>query len=234
MIPLKIGLIEDENFIAKKTENDLRNIGYSIATVVSHFKEAIKMISEENPDLIVIDINFNGEEKGLEMAHMIRKIFGLPIIFIAARCDQITIEKAIEVKPIGYLVKPLSKANLYAGIEIAISNYRSNSKQTDRSILVKDGYIYVQVQLNHILYIHSIRNYVILHLNIHRKIMVRSTLAEMLDRLPQGDFLRINRSVIMNVHHVTKIEKVRVSVDGNSFMITKIQREELLRLLVGK
>ncbi len=61
--------------------------------------------------------------------------------------------------------------------------------------------------------------------------MVRSSIAEMEARLDARLFIKINRSNLLNVQYVTKVETDKVFVNETEFSVAKPQRDALLKLM---
>ncbi|MDX2173441.1 MAG: response regulator [Bacteroidota bacterium] len=231
MYQLKIGVIEDEMVIADTICLTLRKLGYSITPTSPNYNRALKMVEEEKPDLLLIDINLGGGKDGIDVAEYVREKYAIPLIFLTANSDTATIERAKKVKPNAYLVKPFTKNDLYAAIEIAVSSFSQNSSQSLDSIMVKEGYDYIKVFLYEIVFIQSDQNYAVLELKNGKKIMVRSTISEMLEKLPSEKFKKINRGTIINTQHISVIKTDRVIVGETEFSINKTKREDLLNVL---
>lgn len=122
MINYKIFIVEDDDILAKTTEWRVRKLGYEFSGRASNGKDAIEFIAGRNPDIILMDINLLGEMDGITTAHIIRKSFDIPIIFLTADTAKETISKAKEADPKAYLVKPFDDKDLMAAIEIAVKN----------------------------------------------------------------------------------------------------------------
>jgi DNA-binding LytR/AlgR family response regulator len=231
MNQLKIGVIEDEMVIADTICLTLRKLGYSITPTSPNYHRALKMVEEEKPDLLLIDINLGGSKDGIDVAEHVREKYAIPLIFLTANSDSATIERAKKVRPNAYLVKPFTKNDLYAAIEIAVSSFSHNSAQPLDTIFVKEGYDYIKVTVHEIMYIQSDQNYAILKLKNGKKIMVRSTLNEMHEKLPPDTFKKINRGTIINVQHISVIKTDKVNLGETEFHIKKSIREDLLAIL---
>jgi DNA-binding LytR/AlgR family response regulator len=232
MYQLKIGVIEDEMVIADTICLTLRKLGYTITPTSPNYTRALKMVEEEKPDLLLIDINLGGGKDGIDVAEYVREKYAIPLIFLTANSDTATIERAKKVKPNAYLVKPFTKNDLYAAIEIAVSNFSdTSSSQSLEFIMVKDGYDYIKVFLFEIVFIRSDQNYAVLELKNGKKLMVRSTITEMIERLPSEKFKKINRGTIINTQHISIIKTDKVIVGETEFSMAKTVREDLLNVL---
>jgi len=228
MYQIKIGIVEDEMVIADTICLTLKKLGYEVSTTSPTYNRAIKMVEEEKPDLLLIDVNLGGGKDGIDLAEYIRARYQMPIIFLTANSDAATVERAKKVKPNAYLIKPFNKNDLFAAIEIAVSNFSQQSLNTLEFLMVKDGYDLIKVFLYEILHIQSDQNYAVFVLRNGKKLMVRSTLGEMLERLPAIRFKKVNRGTIINLQHLSKIQTDKVFVGEDGFSISKDVREELI------
>ncbi len=230
MLRVKIGVVEDEMIIAATIVNTLKKLNYAVANPASSYAAALEMIEKEQPHLLLLDINLGGQKDGIDVAEYARAHYHLPIIFLTANSDIATVQRAKTVKPNAYLLKPFTKDDLFASIEIAISNYyESNDKAIKKdNLIIKSGYDYVNIKTSDIVFIESNDNYVSIQLISGKPLVARSTLSEMLQKLPENTFTRINRSVIINHSFINKIETEQVVVDDKTFPITTKSKQEIL------
>jgi len=233
MLNVKVGVVENEMVIAETICLTLRKLGYDVLPPAFNYQQGLQMISGNIPDLILLDINLgNAEKDGIDIAKHVRQHYSIPIIFLTANSDKPTVERAKIVMPDAFLVKPFSKDDLYASIEIALNNHRnirpSNLDEGKDFIMVKDGYSFIKVNYRDILYLSSDQNYVTFHLVNTRKCMMRSTLQEMSSRMPEENFIKINRSFIINVQHVTKVETDKIFIGDIVFPCNKSSLQDLI------
>jgi DNA-binding LytR/AlgR family response regulator len=231
MPTVKIGVVEDEMIIAATIESTLKKLKYEVAKTASNYDAALGMIEREQPDVLLLDINLGGKKDGIDIAHVVRENYSIPIVFLTANSDPDTIDRAKAVNPNAYLVKPFSQEDLYTAIEIGISNFNlinASVVKLPHAIMLKVGYEYVQVVLNQLIYVKSNENYIKLHLQNDKSLVIRSTISEMAERLPEAHFSRIGRSVIINHSYITKMDGQQVFLEDISFPITAISHKELL------
>jgi CheY-like chemotaxis protein len=120
MIKTKIMIVEDEVITAMSLQHLLEHWGYEMCEQVSSGREAIEKAGREKPDIVLIDINLNGEISGIEAARQIRSLFCVPIIFITGYSDKETIKEAKHAEPAGYFVKPLDFKKLKLTIDSVV------------------------------------------------------------------------------------------------------------------
>ena len=87
----QILVVEDEVITAIDIQRRLKNLGYIIPVTVSSGEEAIKKVKENNPDLVLMDINLKCEMDGIEAASKIHSFSDIPVIFLTAYADDKTL-----------------------------------------------------------------------------------------------------------------------------------------------
>lgn len=116
----KIIIAEDEKIVAKDIENKLKKSGYDVIGVVSTGKDLLDKVSESLPDLVLMDIKLDGDMDGIETAQKLKDGYGLPIVYLTAYADKITLNRINDTKPGGYVLKPFKLSDLRQIIEAAI------------------------------------------------------------------------------------------------------------------
>jgi PAS domain S-box-containing protein len=111
----------------------LKNLGYNVPVVVSSGSEAIKKVKENNPDLVLMDINLNGEMDGVEASSKIHSFSDIPVIYLTAYSDDNTLERAKITEPYAYIVKPFKDRELNINIEIAFYKYGMEKKLREKN-----------------------------------------------------------------------------------------------------
>ena len=107
-----IMVVEDEGVVSIDIQNMLRSAGYDIAAVAFRGDEAVKKAEESNPDLVLMDIGLKGELDGIEAAKRIRESFKIPVVFLTGFADEATVNRAREVNPSGFIIKPINEDEL--------------------------------------------------------------------------------------------------------------------------
>src|SRR5215510_1206160 len=107
-------IVEDESIIAHDIQQTLAAFGYGPLNIAASAEEAIARASEVCPDVVLMDIRIKGSLGGLETAKLLQQRFDVPIVYLAARADVVTIERARETHPQAYVLKPIRAAELRA------------------------------------------------------------------------------------------------------------------------
>lgn len=241
MSKLKIGIVEDEMIIAENLAIILQSIGYDVASIACTYAEAIEVLDNEKPDLILLDIYIKGQKNGIDIAWKIKEEYNLPFIFLTANADAATLAKAKLTEPTAYLVKPFNKDDLFTAIEICLFNYNKKREEAavlaskndyaiQDSLFVKENSYFHKVKFADILYLESDHVYLYIH-TLHKKIMVRSSLQQYLNNFDRKIFFRIHRSYVINLHHIQSINSENIVINGITLPIGKTFREDLLSVI---
>ena len=79
------------------------------------------------PDIVLMDIVMPGRMNGIEAAKIITDELDIPVVFVTSYADDAIIEKAKNVRPYGYIVKPFNELEIKAAIEVAL--FRKGAEQ---------------------------------------------------------------------------------------------------------
>lgn len=122
----KLMLVDDEAIITNQLEEFLTSMDYEVVAVASSGEESLQLAKSHRPDLIMMDIMMPGKERmdGITAAGRIREEFDIPVIFITAYGGEQIIDRAKNVDPYGFIVKPFQEHELKATIEFALYRMR--------------------------------------------------------------------------------------------------------------
>jgi CheY-like chemotaxis protein len=115
----KILIVEDENIVALNLQTRLKSLGYQVAGMASTGEDAVKKCAETMPDLVLMDIMLRGEMDGVAAADQIREKYHVPVVYLTAYADDVTLERAKVTEPFGYMLKPFEVKEIRTTIEIA-------------------------------------------------------------------------------------------------------------------
>ena len=234
MDKIKIAIVEDEIIIAKTIVLALETLGYDSVGIAGKYKDAIEMIAQKEPDLVLLDINLGTKKDGIDLAFEIKKRFNTPIIFITANSDPATISRAKEINPLAFLVKPFTQNDLFSAIEIGWNNFNTianSNLNPPKYVVLKVGAAYKKIVFDDIVYLKKDHHYFDIHLTSGQQILVRYSTSEIVSLLPVNQFIKINRSSLVNVRQITKIESRFVYLSDLKLLISNGIQEELLLMM---
>ena len=130
MAPPKILIVEDKKSIAETVETRLKKLEYTVCAVVSTGVEAVEKAAELHPDIVLIDLELEGEINGIEAAERIRNSLDIPTVFLADYSNPVFLTKEDLLKrakitnPFEYLPFPYGGRKLYLVIESVLYKHR--------------------------------------------------------------------------------------------------------------
>ena len=149
---VKILIVEDCIITAKTIKKSLLTLGYEVMDIVKSGEEAISLCFANKPDLILMDIELDGELNGIETANIIRLSFDIPTIYLTSLSDEETLKQAKISGGFAYLIKPFRTEDLYANIEIITYAHEMKKKAWENEIKYKnifenmfDGFAYCKI-----------------------------------------------------------------------------------------
>jgi CheY-like chemotaxis protein/DNA-binding PadR family transcriptional regulator len=113
-------VVDDEAIITMQLEERLSAMGYTVAGMAATGEEAIEKARRVRPDLVLMDIVMPGRMNGIEAAKIITGELDIPVVFVTSYADDTIIEKAKQVRPYGYIVKPFNELEIKAAVEVAL------------------------------------------------------------------------------------------------------------------
>jgi PAS domain S-box-containing protein len=135
MTKADIMIVDDEFVIQNDLKIIIEEMGHRVITMASKADEAIKKAEEQNPSIILMDIQLAGEMDGIEAAIVIKERFNIPVIFITAFADEIKVGRAKLTHPYGYLIKPVLERDLKVTIEMALYAAKVETERKQAEVL---------------------------------------------------------------------------------------------------
>ncbi len=199
-------------------------------------EDASNFINNTTVDLIFLDINMPGTN-GIEFAHSIPK---QTLIIFTTAYSQYALD-SYEVDAIDYLVKPIDPVKFRKAVNKAIIYHSLLINEEKKNIeTVEDEYIFVKsdrkffkINLNNILFIEGLKDYVIIQMRDQR-IITRMTIKSIHELLPQHIFIRINRSYIVNKHQIDSFDNNDVFMKKHEIAIGTSYRDSFFEEMMGK
>ena len=205
--------------------------GLAVAGKCSSAFEAMECLSKEKIDLIFLDIQMPGLS-GLELSRSLPE--GPRVIFTTA-FEQYAVE-GFKVEALDYLLKPVSYPEFLTSVNKAKRWFELTQQktfQTSRnSIFVKTDYKIVQIDLNTILYIEGLKDYVkIYRENVEKPVLTLMSMKSLEENLPRNSFMRVHRSFIVNLDKITTIERNRIVFGKTYIPISENYKEKFQKFV---
>ena len=223
---IKILIVEDEVLIGETISLYLKERGYMTTDLVISYDEAIQSLHKNKPDIALIDIRLFGQQSGLELAATIQQEHvGTAIIFITSQYDERILQKALEINPNGYLVKPIQKESLWTTVELAYA--KMNSHKEAETIKLSDGGKTYYLQHNQIKYISADHIYSIIYTTHLGEHTLRLPLNEIINLLDNENFIRCHRSYIVNKRFVSHYDANVLYIDNIPIPVSRSNKAQV-------
>ncbi|MFA6598312.1 MAG: response regulator [Ignavibacteriaceae bacterium] len=220
----KILIIEDEKPVRTGIKDLLEIKNYSVLEAESG-AEGLKLAKEHVPDLIICDIKMPNMD-GYEVLKRLNKnetLSSIPFIFLTAKTEMTDLRYGMNLGADDYITKPFMAADLFRAIEVRLSkNERARKsslkpqavidetepkKNIEEHLFVTEGNKPQFVKIHDIECITAFNEYTNVYLDNSKKVIIRKSLREWENVLPDTAFIRIHRSTIINFEHVERVEK---------------------------
>ena len=124
-------IVEDEILIAEELKERLSRLGFSVIAAVDTADEGIAIATRERPDLVIMDIRLKGKKDGIEAVREIREQVDVPVVYLTAHSDRLTVDRAKATDYDGFILKPFQRRELQATIDVAMRRRALRAKQKE-------------------------------------------------------------------------------------------------------
>lgn len=114
----KILIVEDQFIEANNLQMILEKSGYKVCGIARSVKVALELISEQTPDLVLLDIFLQGNLTGIDLAGVLQKK-QIAFVYLSANSNKETLDAAKATRPYGFLVKPYREKDVLITLDIA-------------------------------------------------------------------------------------------------------------------
>jgi DNA-binding LytR/AlgR family response regulator len=245
---IRIVVVEDDPLHMEKVEMAIEQLDYHMISVADNAEEALRVIRATKPDLVLMDININGEVDGISLAEKLKDTAPLPVIFTTSYTDKATIDRAKVTNPYAYLIKPLELKSLQAAIELAIYNFTNDQVQQpsddldfswEDDILFKNSFFIKvsdrieKVKYEEVLWMEIAEEKYINIVTREKKLRMRCSLRQLTEKITSNLFVRVNRTHIANASRIDSINEGRqtISIGGEEISLGRTYKQQLLNKL---
>ncbi len=217
--------IDDEPKALEVIERYCQKI--SLASLKATFREplkAIEFLNREKVDLIFLDINMP-DITGMQL---LQTLSPRPLIIFTTAYSQYAVE-SYELNALDYLLKPVTFERFLMAINkaaAALSSRNTTGMDEDAAVFIKSGPQTHRVKVSEILYLEKDGNYITVHLK-GGNILIRENMGDIFDLVPAADFIRVHKSYVVGIRHISMIEVHQLIVNGEKIPIGSTYRDSL-------
>lgn len=226
--------VDDEPLALDLLEDNIRQVPYLelVAKCADAF-EAIKALQEQEVDLIFLDIQM----PGLTGLQFIQSLAHKPMIILITAYEKYALE-GFELDVTDYLVKPVALPRFIKACNKARELHQlkqhpvvASAANTPEFFFVNSDYSLLKINVADIIWIEALKDYIRIHLTGTAKpVVTRMPLKQVEEQLAPAKFIRIHKSYIIAVAHITAIRKNSVFIGAMELPVGDNYRDAVAAL----
>ena len=187
--------------------------------------EALAVLNEKRIDLVFLDIQM----PGITGIQLLQALSQKPDIILTTAHPDYALQ-GFDLEVLDYLLKPIAYERFLKAVNRHLSKRQANlqpplsSHDNEESFFVRSEKKMVRINLHELLFIESVRNYVILHLADKSQVKTLSTISHIEERLPENVFIRIHRSFIVAKNRIRKVSSTELQLENRILPIGRHYR----------
>jgi two-component system, LytTR family, response regulator len=218
--------IDDEPLALSKLEGFISRVpDLRLVRTFDNAIEAVVWLKENHADLIFLDIQME-QLTGIQFLEVTGTTSS---IIITSAYDQYAI-KGFELNVTDYILKPFSFQRFLQAVSKVIDqvsknkNSRSSSAGNEGFIFVKTEYRLERVDIDQILYIEGMKDYLRI-ICTDKKIMTLQSFSKIEESLPKARFCRVHKSFIVSIDKIKSIERNVIVIADHRIPVSNTYRE---------
>ena len=203
-------IIDDEPASQDVLKKFISDISWmEIKGICNNAIEAIEIVEKERIDVLFLDINM----PKLSGLSFYKSLHNPPLVIFTTAYSEYAVD-GFNLNAVDYLLKPFSFDRFYQSVEKVRNIVNKNSNQL---VLKSDKKLFL-VQLDDILYVESLGDYIKVHTS-NQNLVVYKTMNAISNSLPEDKFFRVHKSFIINLEKISYVEGNQIAIDNNKIPI---------------
>jgi CheY-like chemotaxis protein len=104
---LRLLVVEDDALIAMDLALSISELGGQVVAVAVTGQDAVRLVDEFAPDVVLMDVRLRGEPDGIEAAQVIQRRGRTPVVFVTGNSDADTMRRMRQVGDAQIILKPV-------------------------------------------------------------------------------------------------------------------------------
>lgn len=222
---IKAIAIDDEILALKIIETFASKIeNMSLEKTFNKQSDGEKYLRKFPVDLIFLDIQMPNKN-GLDFYKSLSQ--DTKVIFTTAFSEYAV--DAFDVNAVDYLVKPFSFDRFQKAVEKV--KIKPTSETQNQFLLIRADYKLHKIEFEDIKLIEGLDDYVQIHLKSSSKITARSSMKNIMEKLPEKDFVRVHRSYILPIKSIKGIVNKNIHLDDFIIPVGETYKDDLKKII---
>jgi two-component system, LytTR family, response regulator len=233
-------IVDDEPLAQIVIEEYIKTIPFlTLLGKCSSAFEAFDLLRSQKIDLIFLDIHMPNVS-GIDF---INALDHKPYFIFTTAYSEHALE-GFNLNAVDYLLKPIpferflkavNKVNelhlLRTEKQSPKSEIQPETKRNDDFIMVKSDYQTIRINMNEIVYIEGLKDYIKIHLITGKPVVTLNSLKNMADKLPLDAFIRVHKSFIVSINKINSIVRNRIVIGDKWIPIGENFREQFYKIM---
>jgi len=232
MLKVRCIIVDDEPLAREGMENLCST--FDSIEVLGSFPNAFnsnEFLMANSVDLMFLDI----EMPGLNGTNFLSELTDPPLTIFTTAYSEYALE-GFNLNAVDYLLKPISKQRFFKAVNRALDIFKSKNAVVQDEETITYTYIaadrkYTKVFYNDIIYIEGMKDYVIIHTK-DEKITPAMNLKTILTKLPERQFVRVNKSYIINADYISSVETDLIYLGEKEIPMGRTYKEDFIQRFI--
>jgi two-component system, LytTR family, response regulator len=207
-------LVDDEPLALSLLQKHLGQLDFmEVSATCPNVIKALEVLKSQEIDLLFLDIRMP-QVTGIDFLKTLRNP---PKTIITTAYREYALD-GYDLDIVDYLLKPITFDRFFKAVERFLRNSETNptpvsvTNNEARYIYLKSGYKHLKINLDEILYIESVKDYIKIH-TLQKEIVSKYKISDLEKELDDKGFLRIHRSFIINLKNITAFTACDIEID---------------------
>ena len=200
--------------------------------------QALRVLEGEPVDVLFCDISMPGLD-GLDLARVLARFTSRPHLVFVTAYEQHAVE-AFDLRAVDYVLKPVRAQRLAEAVRRVVEAQAGPAQaaaEADEDIAVELGGVTRFVRRSGVLFVEAAGDYARLH-TASGSHLLRVPLSTLEERWAAAGFVRIHRSSLINVRHVSELMtdggRFHVRLGGHTLTVSRRHTRQVKDLLIHR